>query len=435
MFVLVLFGTTIIDYVLGRLIARYATKGNVSRLFLWISLLSNVGLLVYFKYANFFVGEFQVLLSSFGFSSSSFVAIALPIGISFFTFQKISYIVDVYRGTTPPAKKFTDFALYIALFPQLIAGPIVRYHDIASQIISRTHSFKKFFSGLWRFSIGLGKKVLIANELSQIVDTVFALPVESIPFTYAWIAILAYAFQIYFDFSGYSDMAIGLSRMIGFDILENFRLPYISRTITEFWRRWHISLSRFMREYLYIPLGGNRVSAVRMYGNLWIVFLLSGFWHGAAWTFVIWGAWHGFFLMCDKMFFKAYAKKISGLITVPLTFFIVSMGWVFFRSETLSYAWGFFNALFNVFSIGTVFSGIAWGEFITHRGLFVLVIALLISFIPAIVPLSKKVIQWISCISPIKKVAFQSVCIVFLLLVSVMAITNDAFHPFIYFRF
>jgi len=168
---------------------------------------------------------------------------------------------------------------------------------------------------------------------------------------------------------------------------------------------------------------------------LWIVFLLSGFWHGAAWTFVIWGAWHGFFLMCDKMFFKAYAKKISGLITVPLTFFIVSMGWVFFRSETLSYAWGFFNALFNVFSIGTVFSGIAWGEFITHRGLFVLVIALLISFIPAIVPLSKKVIQWISCISPIKKVAFQSVCIVFLLLVSVMAITNDAFHPFIYFRF
>jgi len=280
------------------------SSGKKKKLLTAISVMLNVGLLAYFKYANFFVENINEVLAAIGIEQIKWTAVTLPIGISFFTFQKMTYAVDVYRGVYHPLKKPTDFALYILMFPQLIAGPIVRFNEIANQIEDRSwnENNNNRLTGFFRFTVGLAKKVLIANVLGEQVDLIFGLGQLEFNTVTAWIGIVAYAFQIYFDFSGYSDMAIGIGRMIGFDFPENFNNPYISRNITEFWRRWHITLGRWMRDYLYIPLGGNRVSTMRLYFNLWVVFLISGLWHGAAWNFVIWGAFHGLFLVMDKLF-------------------------------------------------------------------------------------------------------------------------------------
>ena len=236
--------------------------------------------------------------------------VALPLGISFFTFHKISYVVDVYRGVSAPASSFVLCLLYICLFPHLIAGPIVRYRDVDRQLVARAHTVDRFLSGICRFCLGLAKKVLVANVLAETADAVFDAPRGSLYPAVAWIGVLAYSFQIYFDFSGYSDMAIGLGRMFGIEFLENFDRPYLSRSFTEFWQRWHISLSRFMRDYLFLPLGGNRLGPIRGYANLWIVFLLSGLWHGAAWTFVVWGAYQGLFLSLDRLFWGKVVARL-----------------------------------------------------------------------------------------------------------------------------
>jgi alginate O-acetyltransferase complex protein AlgI len=279
----------------------YAVEGKRRKFFLTLSLIFNLGLLIYFKYANFFVENLDSILNSFGLKSVVWTKIALPIGISFFTFQKITYTVDVFRKVHAPLKKVWDYAFYILMFPHLIAGPIVRFNLIADQIEDREYNetTDNRLTGFFRFTVGLAKKVLIANVLGEQVDKIFALSGGDLTSSLAWIGIVAYTFQIYYDFSGYSDMAIGLARMIGFDFPENFNNPYISQSITEFWRRWHMTLGRFMKDYLYIPLGGNKVSTVRLYFNLWVVFLLSGLWHGAAWNFVLWGAYQGIFLVAD----------------------------------------------------------------------------------------------------------------------------------------
>lgn len=283
-------GSVVVNFFLIRGMAATPEHWE-QRIFLIISILINVGMLFYFKYANFFLDNVSAVRGYFGGPALTWEKVALPIGISFFTFEKLTYPIDVYRGVNQPLRSFWDFLLYIMLFPKLIAGPIVRFHEIAGQLTGRRafDTADEKLAGLFRFIIGLSKKVLIANILGEQADLIFQLGPATVSVPLAWLGALAYTFQIYFDFSGYSDMAIGLGRAMGFQFPENFNSPYVARSITEFWQRWHLTLGRWMRDYLYIPLGGNRVNPSRLYLNLWTVFIPSGFWHGAAWNFIAWG--------------------------------------------------------------------------------------------------------------------------------------------------
>ncbi len=335
-FIFVILGTTLLDFYLVKWMATSPTR-LYRRLLLTISVSVNLGLLFYFKYSGFFIENVDLVLTHlFHAHALGWTKLVLPLGISFYTFETITYVVDVYRGEHKPLDNFWNYQLYIILFPKLIAGPIIRYHELADQITDRSanENTENRLMGFYRFIIGLSKKVLIANEMGLLADSVFKTNYADLSSYAAWIGILAYTFQIYFDFSGYSDMAIGLAKMIGFKFPENFENPYISQSITEFWRRWHMSLGRWMKNYLYIPLGGNRVdSKLRLYFNLWLVFLISGLWHGASWNFVIWGAYHGTFLALERAFLLKAFSKIGKLFRTVITFFIVVVGWVFFRVE------------------------------------------------------------------------------------------------------
>ena len=344
-FVFLLVGECIINYFIVRGMAK-TEKTSTKKWLCALSVIMALGLLLYFKYDNFFMENLNAILGWMHHEPVSWMKVALPIGISFFTFQSITYTLDVYRGTTPPSQKLTDYVLYIMMFPQLIAGPIVNYNSVAAQLVERTSTMEDRVVGFYRFIIGLGKKVLIANTLAAYADQVFAMNYADLATSTAWIGILSYTFQIYFDFSGYSDMAIGLGKMMGFKFPENFNDPYTSRSVTEFWKRWHMTLGNFIMNYLYIPLGGNRKGKGRMYLNLWLCFLLSGLWHGASWTFVLWGAFHGLFICADKLFLKDLLKKAGKWPAVILTFFVVNMGWVLFRVDTAADAGGFYQALF-----------------------------------------------------------------------------------------
>lgn len=313
-----------------------------------LSIVFNIGLLGFYKYANFITDNLNILLHSINMNPIALTTLHLPIGISFFTFQAMSYVIDVYRNDVTAQKNPFNVALYISLFPQLVAGPIVRYHDIADQILHRHVDSEKFASGIKRFIKGLGKKVLIANTVALAADRIFAIPAEHLTFSLSWLGIICFTLQIYFDFSGYSDMAIGLGRMFGFEFLENFNYPYISKSIREFWRRWHISLSTWFRDYLYIPLGGNRSGRFRTYANLITVFFLVGLWHGASWTFVIWGLWHGSFLIIER----TRIGNILESLWIPLRYVyamaVVIIGWVLFRSGTFSYTIAFLKAMIGM---------------------------------------------------------------------------------------
>lgn len=334
-FVFVILGTTFLDFLLVNAMQNQKTQ-KAKRAYLVFSLCLNLGLLFYFKYCNFFIENINALFGT----ELSWVKVALPIGISFYTFESLTYVVDVYRGVHKPLKNVWHYQTYILLFPKLIAGPIVRYHDIADQITNREKNYTPDvkLSGFFIFCLGLAKKTILANTLGMQADAVFKLPAEQIDSAAAWVGAIAYTFQIYFDFSGYSDMAIGLGKIMGFRLPENFNNPYISGSITEFWRRWHITLGTWMKNYLYIPLGGNKVSNVKLYRNLVIVFLLSGFWHGASWNFILWGAYHGIFLVLERLFLGSFYKKVGKWLAVPITFVIVVTGWVLFRNEDLSLA-------------------------------------------------------------------------------------------------
>lgn len=332
-FIFVVLVATVIDFFIVNKVFSSRTLRTKKR-WLVLSLMLNLGLLAYFKYANFFIDNFNALLQTVGFESVSWTAVALPIGISFYIFQSITYAVDVYRGVNPPVKKISHYLLYILSFPQMIAGPIVKYNQIAYQLASRDETSDDRLLGFYRFCIGLAKKVLIANTMAIYADEILNGDIVNHSSGAVWLGIIAYTFQIYFDFSGYSDMAIGLGRMIGFKFPENFDSPYLSKSISEFWRRWHMTLGAFMKEYLYIPLGGNRVKSVpRLYVNLAIVFLLSGLWHGASWNFILWGAFHGLFLILDRLFLINVLNKIGKIPSMLLTFFIVMVGWAIFRME------------------------------------------------------------------------------------------------------
>ena len=427
-FIFIVLASIVIDFYIVKALSM--AVGKRKKLLISLSVILNIGLLVYFKYANFMVDNFNEMLGWFGAKPASWVEIALPIGISFFTFQKLTYSVDVYRGVHAPLKKVTDYALYILMFPQLIAGPIVRFNEIADQIEDRdwNENNNNRLTGFFRFAIGLAKKVMIANVLGEQVDLIFATENLDYNTTTAWIGILAYAFQIYFDFSGYSDMAIGIGRMIGFKFPENFNNPYISQNITEFWRRWHITLGRFMRDYLYIPLGGNRVSEGRLYFNLWVVFLISGLWHGAAWNFVIWGAFHGLFLVADRLILLKFFKTIGKVPSIVITFIISLIGWVLFRAENMDMAWQY---------LGKMFSFQVQEDSFTFDVKFytILIFAFFFSFWGGF----KKVENWQKNLFAQDKkqstVGLMLLASVILVVISLGSITSSGFNPFIYFRF
>jgi alginate O-acetyltransferase complex protein AlgI len=345
-FILFLAGSTLFDYAMGRLMDRFERQ---KRLWLTLSVSVNLGLLAWFKYANFMIAQTAAHLSRLGIDLSGWETVALPVGISFFTFQKLSYTIDVYRGRCRSIANLIDFSMYVALFPQLVAGPIVRFRDVYGQIKNRVESWDLFYAGAVRFCWGLCKKVILADTCGRFADVIFSLSPSTLDTKTAWMGALAYTLQIYLDFSAYSDMAIGLGMLFGFRFLENFNRPYSAVSLTDFWRRWHISLSRWFRDYLYLPLGGNRKGAVRTYLNLLVVFLLCGFWHGANWTFVVWGAYHGLFLVVERM---------TGLRRVPedrmralrrlVTLLVVVCGWVIFRCDDLGQAGHFFAAMFSL---------------------------------------------------------------------------------------
>lgn len=424
-FIFVILATTFLDFFLVKAMYEQKTKAAKNK-FLVISVILNVGLLFYFKYCNFFIENINALLGT----EISWVKVILPIGISFYTFESLTYVIDVYRGVHKPLKNFWHYQTYILMFPKLIAGPIVRYHDIADQITNREKNYTPNIklSGFLTFCIGLAKKAIIANTLGMQADAVFKLAPEQIDTAAAWVGALAYTFQIYFDFSGYSDMAIGLGKIMGFKLPENFNNPYISGSITEFWRRWHITLGTWMRNYLYIPLGGNKVSDAKLYRNLIIVFLLSGFWHGASWNFILWGAYHGLFLVLERLFLGNVYQKIGKLVSVPLTFIIVVTGWVLFRNEDLSYAFTVIKKMyaFDFFD----------GKFAKNNDFICMaVIAAIFSFFAITRPtqfLQDKVYgdnysaagRWLAVLTG-----------VVLFYVSLSYVSALDFNPFIYFRF
>jgi alginate O-acetyltransferase complex protein AlgI len=429
-FIFVILGTTLIDFKLVQIMWK-AENPTRRKLLLTLSIVLNVGLLFYFKYFNFFIENINVLLSSFGGNQIHWAKLILPIGISFYTFETITYVVDVYRRIHKPLDNFWDYQLYIILFPKLIAGPIIRFHEIADQIKDRTlnDTSENRFIGFYRFSLGLGKKVIIGNQVGKYADAVFGMDFIHMDSYTAWMGIIAYTIQLYFDFSGYSDMAIGLAKMIGFKFPENFNNPYTSQSITEFWRRWHITLGNWMRNYLYIPLGGSKVeSKSRLYFNLWFVFLASGLWHGASWSFIVWGAYHGLFLVLERAFLLRIYEKSGKWLRILITFFIVIVGWVFFRAEKLSDALVYIKQMFS-FRLNTN-SYVFPSEFYLF-----LVIGLFFAFFTSI-NTGQKIQDNIFLNDYTEKRHLTIGCIsILLFLISLSYIATSDFNPFIYFRF
>jgi alginate O-acetyltransferase complex protein AlgI len=399
--------TIILGYGFGLLIERQKNK----KLFLTVGISLLLGLLIYFKYANFIAANLKLPLEK----------IHLPLGISFFVFQAISYLIDIYRKELPAQKNILTFAMYKSFFPQLIAGPIVRYKDIASDIEKRKISLSNFASGSEKFIYGLAQKVLLANTIGQASEKIFLLPTNELSALTAWFGALCYMFQIYFDFCGYSNMAIGMAKMFGFNFKENFNYPYTATSITDFWRRWHISLSTWFRDYVYIPLGGNRVSVRKNYLNLYLVFILCGLWHGASWNFLIWGLWHGTFLAIEK---KGITLKLPRILNHIYVWLVVLIGWVIFRNEELPYTINYLKVMFN---LNIYRNALSIEEFYSIKLIITFIFAFLLSF-PSWLWLQK---LFKERISNIVSVIFIS----FILLLSLFNLAENSFNPFIYFRF
>jgi len=439
-FVWLLVATSGFDYLAGRFLTPERNHAR-RRSWLFAAVSLNMALLFYFKYANFMVEQVNALLGLCGAESVAWTRVALPIGISFFTFQKVSYLVDVYRGTAPAASSFGRYLLYVVLFPQLIAGPIVRYHDVARQLVERTLSSERFLSGFWRFCLGLAKKVLIANVMAAPADRIFEMAPGELGAAAAWLGVFCYAMQIYFDFSAYSDMAIGLGRILGFDFLENFDAPYISASISEFWRRWHISLGNWMREYVYIPLGGNRRGRGRTYFNLWVTFLVSGIWHGAAWNFVVWGAWHGLLLTVHRWMRDRGMRRLPGWIARPGTFLLVLIGWVFFRMGMSDYPVGrslaYIRVMFGGGSVSTVTTAALQGYLDDRAFLAVAALAVVITLAPLLgVPARWRDASLSDSQSwPVLRQLTRAGVAGVIFLACLSALASGRFNPFIYFRF
>ncbi len=440
LFTLLLLFSTVVDYGVGLTLAagagrapdggfdplpRNRPRRPHEKAALAVSLLCNLGLLGFFKYFNFGVDSFNTAVSALGLDAwrlDTMLRVVLPLGISFYTFQSMSYTIDVYRGNTRAIRNFIDFGCFVSMFPQLVAGPIIRFKEVAEQLRGRTETLDKFARGALFFSIGMAKKVLLANPCGKVADTLFDGAVPAC--LDAWYGVVAYAFQIYFDFSGYTDMAIGLGLMLGFVFPKNFDSPYRSKSITEFWHRWHISLSTWLRDYLYIPLGGNRRGAVRTYINLLIVMLLGGLWHGAAWTFVIWGGLHGAMLAIERRMGKrSLYHKLPGVLRTALTFLVLLFTWVFFRASDLSAAVAYCRSLLGIGGFhpaALLQRGVVFNPYYLTT---VAVAAVIVWAAPQTWVWTRR-ITW-----------FKVLIALLLLIASVVLLSMQSYNPFIYFIF
>lgn len=422
---LILF-SVIVNYVFGRLVdKKYAPQRR--KIAVVGAITCNIGLLIFFKYLGFLTRNINYFIPSVPVCN-----ILLPIGISFYTFQSLSYVIDVYRGEVEPEKNILHVALYIVLFPQLVAGPIVRYTTIADEIMTRTESIDNFYHGMTRFLFGLAKKVLIANQVAQIADAAFEQGVDYLSMGLAWLGVFSYSIQIYFDFSGYSDMAIGLGRMFGFHFLENFNYPYISRSITDFWRRWHISLSTWFRDYLYIPLGGNRCSKKRQIFNLLLVWGLTGLWHGAEWNFICWGLYYALLLIGERYLWGGILEKLPSAMRHLYTLLLVMVGWLVFRASGVTQICSFLKSMFAI--NGTEF----WNDQATYLVLeyrWELIIAIIASL-----PLKIRFQDFIATHQDNKFCVGLStfgvpIFSLFIGMLSIVFLVSSGFNPFIYFQF
>jgi alginate O-acetyltransferase complex protein AlgI len=422
-FVCLMMFTTVMDFVWGKVITRPGATGAQRKLAVAACVVTNLSFLGFFKYYMFAATTLNQLLAAVGAEPFRVLKVVLPIGISFYTFHSLTYIIDLYRGHATPAKSFTDFSAFVALFPDLVAGPIIRYKTLAEQLASRDQTRSRFASGVVIFMVGFGKKILLANPVGAVADAAFnaanPLPLD------AWVGVLAYAFQIYFDFCGYSDMAVGLGRMLGFEFPRNFDAPYRAESMTEVWRRWHISLSSVLRDYLYVPLGGNRKGPTRTYVNLAVVMLLGGLWHGAKWNFIVWGAYHGALLAYERgrgkrSFYGGFPRPLR----IAFTFLLMLFAWVLFRADNLTAAWDYLGSMFGLRPVAHTAPLLAAGLYTPYR-LLVLAVCAFLVFQPL------QAHDW-----ALRPVDWPRVAVVLpLFVLSLMTMYSQAFNPFLYFQF
>lgn len=414
-YILVMLFSATVDYISALLIYKFKENKKLPKLLITVSILTNLSILCFFKYSDFIINNINILLGM----SMPLLNLKLPIGISFYTFQTMSYTIDVYRGKVLPQKNFITFGAYIALFPQLIAGPILQYKDIVDQLSNRQESVDEFAEGIKNFIIGLGKKVLIANNVGLLWSQIQKIQINEISILTAWLGIIAFALQIYFDFSGYSDMAIGLCKMFGFKILPNFNYPYTSKSITEFWRRWHISLGSWFREYVYIPLGGSKRGLVILIRNLFIVWFLTGLWHGASWNFIIWGLYFGVLITFEKLFLGKILENVNSIFARIYTIICILISWVLFSFEHILEGIEYIKVMFGL-SINPLYDN----QFIYY---FYTNILLIILAIIGSTYLPKKIGKRFKFIAP--------AYLVLVMLLSIAYLVDASYNPFLYFRF
>lgn len=423
-YIFLMLSTILIVYIFGILIDKFdkENKKILKKISLIICIILVLGSLIFFKYSNFLIENVNLAFKA----KIKLLNIVMPIGISFYTFQILSYIIDLYNKKIKLQKNYFSLALYVSLFPQLIAGPIVRYETVEEEIDNRKETKEDVISGTKRFIIGLSKKVIIANQMALLADLIFNKHNGAYGTTIIWLGTFAYTLQIYFDFSGYSDMAIGLGKIFGFHFLENFNYPYISKSVTEFWRRWHISLSTWFRDYVYIPLGGNRVNKFKWIRNIILVWLLTGLWHGAAWNFIIWGIYYGLLLLFEKLFFDRILKKLPTIINWLYTFIIVMIGWMIFRSNSLNELLLFIKTMF-------VYKQTDWLTILadnlsTFNALMFVLPAFILSF-----PILKKIKEKYS--GKTIYIILTNILLLMLFIMCIVYLTSSSYNPFIYFRF
>jgi alginate O-acetyltransferase complex protein AlgI len=457
LFVFVMLTSTLIDYLGGLIISGHfgkkwkeeitplekgAPRSRGQKIALTVSIVANLSILGFFKYFNFFVGSLNSAFGTLGLGAwqlHDVMKVALPVGISFYTFQSMSYTIDVYRGNTAATKSLLDFATFVVMFPQLVAGPIVRYRDVSRQLRERRVTLDDFSYGVRRFIIGLGKKVIVADCIAVNVDKIFAVPGEFMTTSLAWLGAVGFAVQLYFDFSGYSDMAIGLGRMLGFHFLENFNYPYISRSLREYWTRWHISLANWFRDYLYFPLGGNRRPLPRVILNLCVVFFLCGLWHGPSWTYVVWGMTHGLFLILERLGLEKWLKRLWVPLQHGYLLILSVCIKVIFRSETIGQAWDMLKAMAG---LARGDEGVYSARLFLNPEFTVVLLAGVLGCLPIVPTVNKSLKRWARSRSGIAAapltafryaLEFSSLALVFIW--AIMWIANGTYNPFIYFRF
>ena len=417
-YIVIMFLSTAVDYTHGMLVEKWRADDRKARMAVASSVFFNLLILVFFKYYDFLAGSINAITGL----HLPILGIPLPIGISFYTFQTMSYTIDVYRKDAPVQKNIITFGTFVTLFPQLIAGPIIQYKSVAEQLKHREEGLGKFVSGVERFSVGLAKKVLLANAIGKLWDVFLATQVEELTVVGAWLGLAAYAFQIYFDFSGYSDMAVGLGRMFGFEFMENFNYPYISKSIVEFWKRWHISLTNWFREYLYFPLGGSRCSRAKWIRNILIVWTLTGIWHGAGWNFLLWGLYYAVWMLAERLFWGKYLEKLPAVVQHVYTMVIVLIGWGLFAIEDMGQLGGYLATCFGA------------GRFIDAATLYQLrsYLPMLVILVFASTPLASKLYRRLG---EDTQAVVRPVLVLASLVLCTASLVDASYNPFLYFRF